>query len=118
MSGESHRPKAVFWLAGFVVVVAGLSLFVTKVTGLQDVPPTRSHPAAFTPAPTPAPLVCASNEIVLTGVINTCVTAAPDKISTCSVSIRGHVLDAVLRLAGSQQVFLLYIEINAGFYCG
>jgi hypothetical protein len=118
MSGESHRPKAVFWLAGFVVVFAGLSLFVTKVTGLRDVPPTRSDPATFTPAPTPTPLACASNEIGLTGVINTCVTAAPDKTSTCSVSVSGGVLSAVLRLASGDQVFLLYIELNAGFYTG
>lgn len=118
MSRESHRPNAVIWLAGFVVVFAGVSLFITRVTGLQDAPPTRSHPATFTPAPTPMPLVCAFNEIGLTGVINTCVTAAPDKTSTCSVSVRGHVLAAVLRFVDSQQAFLLYIEINSGFYTG
>jgi hypothetical protein len=117
MSGESKRPRALFWLAGFVVVFGGVSLFVTKVTGLHDAPPIHSHPATFTPLPTPAPLVCASNELGLTGVINTCATSAPDKTSTCSVSVSGHVLDAVLRLVGSQQVFLLYIEIKS-FYTG
>ncbi len=100
-----------------MVVFGGVSLFVTKVTGLHDAPPTHGHPATFTPAPTPTPLVCASNELGLTGVINSCVTAAPDRTSTCSVSVSGHVLDAVLRLAGSQQVFLLYIEIKS-FYTG
>jgi len=118
MSGGSNRLRALFWLAGFVVVFGGVSLFVTKVTGLHDAPPTHSHPATFTPAPTPTQLVCAASELGLTGVINSCVTAAPDKTSTCSVSVSRHVLDAVLRLAGSRQVFLLYIEINGGFDTG
>jgi len=118
MSGESNRPRALFWLAGFVVVFGGVSLFVTKVTGLHGAPPTHIHPATFTPAPTPTPLVCVSNELGLTGVINTCATSAPDKTSTCSVSVSGGVLSAVLRLASGDQVFLLYIELNAGFYTG
>lgn len=119
MSGESHRPRALFWLAGFVVVFGGVSLFITKVTGLHDAPSVHSsHPATFAPPPTPMPLVCAANELGLTGVINECATAAPDKTSTCKVSVSGHVLEAVLRLAGGGQVFLLYIEINAGFYTG
>ncbi len=118
MSGESNRLRALFWLAGFMVVVAGLSLFVTKVTGPHDAPPIHSHPATFTPAPTPTTLVCGTNELGLTGAINACVTAAPDKASTCSASVSSHVLHAVLRLASTQQVFVLYIEINADFYTG
>lgn len=118
MSGESNRLRALFWLAGLMVVVAGLSLFVTKVTGPHEAPPKYSHPATFTPAPTPTTLVCGSNELGLMGAINACVTPAPDKASTCSVSVSSHVLHAVLRLANTQQVFLLYIEINAGFYIG
>lgn len=117
MSGESNRLRALFWLAAFVVVFGGVSLFVTKVTGLHDAPPTHIHPATFTPAPTPTPLVCASNELALTGVVNTCVTSEPDKTSTCSVSVSRHVLAAVLRFVDGQQV-LLYIEINADFYTG
>jgi hypothetical protein len=118
MSRESHRPKAVIWLAGFVVVFAGVSLFITRVMGLQEASPTRNHPAIVTPAPTPTPFACPSDEIGLTGVINTCVTAAPDKTSTCSVSVSSGVLAAVLRFVDSQHVFLLYIELNAGFYTG
>jgi|ERR1039457_441146 hypothetical protein len=117
-SGESTRPRVLFWLAGFVVVFGGLTLIVTKVTGLHPAPPAHPPPATFAPAPTPTPPVCASNGLGLTGAINTCVTAAPDKTSTCSVSVRGGVLAAVLRFVDSQHVFLLYIELNAGFYTG
>jgi hypothetical protein len=118
MSGKSNRPKAIFWLAGFVVVFGALSLLVTKGTGLHHAPPIHSHPATFTPATTPTPLFCASNELALTGVFNECATAAPDKTSTCTVSVSGGVLSAVLRLASGDQVFMLYIELNAGFYTG
>ena len=117
--GTSHQPgrsKVVAWLAGFVVVFGAASWLITG--GFHGAPPPRSHPTTFTPAPTPMPLVCASNEIGLTGVINTCVTAAPDKTSTCSVSVSRGVLSAVLRFASGDQVFLLYIELNAGFYTG
>jgi hypothetical protein len=117
-SGESTRPRVLFWLAGFVVVFGGLTLLVTKVSGLHDAPPTHTNPATFTPLPTPTPPVCASTELGLTGAINTCVTAAPDKTSTCTVSVIGGVLSAVLRLASGDQVYLLYIELNAGFYTG
>jgi hypothetical protein len=118
MSGKPNRPKLLVWLAGFVVLFGAASWLVTG--GLHVAPPPRSHPATFTtaPAPTPTPFACASNEIGLTGVFNTCVTAAPDKTSTCSVSVSGGVLSAVLRLASGDQVFLLYIELNAGFYTG
>jgi hypothetical protein len=116
-SDPPSRSKVLARLAGFVVVFGAVSWFVTGGIGFHGAPATHSHPATFTPAPepTPTPLVCASNELALTGVINTCATAAPDKTSTCSVS--GHVLDALLRLAGSQQVFVLYIEIKS-FYTG
>jgi hypothetical protein len=99
-------------------VFGAVSWFVTGGIGFHGAPPTHSHPATFTPEPTPTRLVCASNELALTGVFNECVTAAPDKTSTCSVSVSGHVLEAVLRFVDSQQVFLLYIEINADFYTG
>jgi hypothetical protein len=115
-SGQPSRFRLVAWLAGFVVVFGAVSWVVTG--GLHVAPPTRSHPATFTPAPTPTPFACSSNEIGLTGVINTCVTVAPDKTSTCSVSVSSGVLAAVLRLVDSQHVFLLYIELNAGFYTG
>src|ERR1039457_4087581 len=75
-SGESTRPRVLFWLAGFVVVFGGLTLIVTKVTGLHPAPPAHPPPATFAPAPapTPTPPVCASNGLGLTGAINTCVT--------------------------------------------
>ncbi len=116
-SDQPSRSRVLAWLAGFVVVFGAASWFVTKEIGSHGAPPTRSHPATFTPIPTPTPLVCASNELALTGVFNTCAAAAPDKTSTCSVSVSGHVLDAVLRLADRHQVYLLYIEIKS-FYTG
>ena len=117
-SGQPSRSKLLAWLAGFVVVFGAVSWLVTSGIRPHVTPPQPTHLASITPRPTPTPLVCASNGLGLTGAINTCATAAPDKTSTCSVSVSGHVLDAVLRLAGSQQVFLLYIELNAGFYTG
>lgn len=116
--GQASRSKLLAWLAGFVVVFGAVSWFATSRIGTRVTPPKSTFPADITPIPTPTDLVCASNELGLTGVINACATSAPDKTSTCSVSVSGHVLDAVLRLAGSQQVFQLYIEINAGFYTG
>jgi hypothetical protein len=116
-SDQPNRSKLLAWLAGFVVVFGAVSWLVTSGIQPHGALPTPSHPPTITPEPTPTPLVCASNELGLTGVINTCATAAPDKTSTCAASVSGHVLDAVLRLAGSQQVFLLYIEIKS-FYTG
>ena len=117
-SGQPSRSKLLAWLAGFVVVFGALSWLVTSGIRPHVTPPQPTHPANITPRPTPTPLVCASNGLGLTGAINTCVTAAPDKTSTCSVSVRGGVLAAVLRFVDSQHVFLLYIELNAGFYTG
>ena len=117
-SGQPSRSKLLAWLAGFVVVFGALSWLVTSGIRPHVTPPQPTHLASITPRPTPTPLVCASNGLGLTGAINTCATAAPDKTSTCSVSASGHVLAAVLRFVDSQQVFLLYIEINADFYTG
>jgi hypothetical protein len=114
-SEEPSRRKVLLWLAGFVVVLGAVSWLVTSSIASHDAPPTHGHPPTFTTAQTPTPLVCASSELELTGVINTCATAAPDKTSTCSVS--GPVLDALLRLADRHQVYLLYIEIKS-FYTG
>ena len=119
---QARRSRVLASLAGFVVVFGVSAWLITGGIGFHGATPTYSHPATFTPAPTltpaptPTPLVCASNGLGLTGAINTCATAAPDKTSTCSVS--RNVLDAVLRFAGGNQVIVLYIEINAGFYTG
>jgi hypothetical protein len=115
ISERPIRPMVLLWLAGFVVVFAGVSWFVTGAIGLHAAPPTHSHPLGVTPGPTPTPLDCPSSEIELFGVFNECAKAAPDATSTCSVS--GHILEAVLRLAGSDQAFLLYIELD-GAYAG
>ena len=117
-SGQPSRSKLLAWLAGFVVVFGAVSWLVTSGIRPHVTPPQPTHLASITPRPTPTPLVCASNGLGLTGAINTCATAAPDKTSTCSVSVRGGVLAAVLRFVDSQHVFLLYIELNAGFYTG
>ncbi len=117
-SEQPNRPKLLLALAGFVVVFGAVSWLVTSGIHPHVTPPQPTHPVNITPRPTPTPLVCASNELALTGVINTCVTAAPDKTSTCSISVSGGVLDAVLRFAGGNQVIVLYIELNAGFYTG
>lgn len=123
-SVQPSRSKLLAWLAGFVVVFGVSAWLITGGIGFHGATPTHSHPATFTPAPTftlaptPTALVCASNELALTGVINTCVVAAPDKTSTCSISVSSGVLDAVLRSAGGNQVVVLYIELNAGFYTG
>jgi hypothetical protein len=120
-SDQPNRSKLLLWLAGFVVVFAAASWFVTGAIRFQGapLPLAHNHPPTFPlPGNTPTPLVCASSELGLTGAFNTCATAAPEKTSTCSVSASGHVLDAVLRLADRHQVYVLYIEINAGFYTG
>jgi hypothetical protein len=114
-SNQPSRSKLLGWLAGFVVVFGAVSWLVTSAVRPSVTPPQPTRPASITPRPTPAPLVCASNELALTGIFNECVTAAPDKSSTCSVS--GHALEALLRLAGSHELFLLYIEIKS-FYVG
>jgi hypothetical protein len=111
-SDQPSRSKVLAGLAGFVVVFGAVSWFVTGGIGFHGAPPTHSHPATFTPEPTPTPLVCASNELALTGVFNECTTAVPDKTS-CSV--HGEVFDALLRFVGSNQAFLLYIEVNGGY---
>lgn len=114
-SEPPSRSKLLLWLAAFVVVFAGVSWFVTGGIGPHAAPPTHSHPSTGAPGPTPTPVNCPSNELELVGVFNECATAAPDKTSTCSVT--GDTLDAQLRLAGSNQAFLLYIEVK-GTYGG
>jgi hypothetical protein len=115
ISEHPSRPKLLLWLAALVVVFGAVSWLVTGGAGMRVTPLKPSHPALITLGPTPMPLVCAPNELALTGVVSECATAAPGKTSTCSV--RGHVLDALLRLAGSNQAFLLYIEVK-GTYTG
>ena len=116
-SGQPSRSKLLAWLGGFVVVFGAVSWLVTSGIRPHVAPPQPTQPN-ITPRPTPTPLVCASNGLGLTGAINTCVAAAPDKTSTCSISFSGGVFDAVLRFAGGTQVVVLYIELNAGFYTG
>jgi hypothetical protein len=112
-SDQPSRTKLLAWLAGFVVAFGAVSWLVTSRIALA--PPTHRHPATFTPGPTPEPLVCASTELALTGVLNECVTAIPEQKLACSLV--GDTLDAVLRLAGNNQAFLLYIELK-GTYAG
>jgi hypothetical protein len=100
-------------LAGLVVVFGGVSWFVTKGIGLHGAPPIHSHPATVTPGPTPTPLECPSTQLALVGAFNECAQTVRDATSTCSVS--GHILEAVLRLGGSPDAFLLYIEVNGAF---
>jgi hypothetical protein len=114
-SDQPSRSKLLLWLAGFVVVFGGVSWGLSEEIGRHGAPLIHSQPSTFIPAPTPTPLVCTSGELALTGVFNDCAMAAPDKTSTCSV--KGDVLDALLRLSDSQQVFVLYIEIKS-FYTG
>jgi hypothetical protein len=115
ISGQSRPPRALLWLAGFVVMFGTVSWLATGGIGTHVAPSVYSHPAILPPGATPTPLVCAPNQLGLTGVVSECATASPDKTSTCSV--RGHVPDALLRLAGSNQAFLLYIEVK-GTYTG
>jgi hypothetical protein len=113
ISGQSSRPRALLLLAGFVVVFGGVSWFVTRGIGLHGAPPIHSHPATVTPGPTPTPLECPSTQLALVGAFNECAQTVRDATSTCSVS--GHILEAVLRLGGSPDAFLLYIEVNRTF---
>ncbi len=114
-SDQPSRSRLVAWLAGFVVVFGAVSWLVTSGNRPHDAPPTRSHPTTLTPGQTPTPLVCASTELALTGVLNECATAIPDKKLACSVV--GKTLDVVIQFAGSNQAFLLYIELK-GTYTG
>ena len=111
-SDQPSRAKLLTWQAGFVVVFGAVSWLVTS--RIAPAPPAHSHPATFTPGPTPEPVVCAPTELALTGVLNECVTAIPEQKLACSVA--GDTLDAVLRLAGNE-AFLLYIELK-GTYAG
>ncbi len=122
-SGQSSRPRALIWLAGFVMVFGGVSWFVTGGIGFQRTPHTHSDPANLTRGPTPTPVDCASNQLVLAGAFNECAEAAPDArladpVATIACSVSGHTLDVVLHLAGTNSdAFLLYLEVN-GTYAG
>jgi hypothetical protein len=122
-SGQSGRQWALVWLAGLVMVFGGASWFVTGGIGAQRTPPTHHDPANFTPGPTPTPVDCASNQLVLAGAFNECAEAVPDARmaapdATIACSVSGHTLDVVLHLAGTNpDAFLLYLEVN-GTYAG
>src|SRR5579864_2672428 len=99
-SGQSSRLRALIWLAGFVMVFGGVSWFLTGGIGFQRTWPTQSDPANFTPGPTPTPVNCASNQLVLAGAFNECAEAAPDAqvadpVATIACSVSGHTLDVV-----------------------
>jgi hypothetical protein len=115
-SGErrgSDRRSVLLWLVGVVVVFGGASWLLTGI-GRHGAPPPHSPSAATTPGPTPTPLNCPFNELALVGAFNECVKTVADAASTCSVS--GHILEAVLGLAGaSPDAFFLYIEVNGAF---
>jgi len=115
MSEQTGRHSVVIWLVAFVVIFGGVSWVVTGGVGRHNAPPTHSHPFTLTPGPTPAPLVCSASELALTGVFNQCATVVPDTTSMCSVT--GDILNVKLRLTGSNQLFLLYIEVY-GDYAG
>src|SRR5450631_1316060 len=90
----------------------GRGWFLARHGGPRGAPPTPSHPVTDTAGPTPTPLECASNELALVGALNDC--AKPGAALSCSVS--GHVLDAVLGLAGTNgDAFLLYIEVDGDY---
>ena len=114
-SEQRSRTKLLALLAGFVAVFGAASWLVTSRIALHDAPLTRVHPATFTPGPSPAPLVCSSTELALTGVLNECATTIPEQKLVCSVA--GDTLDVLLRFAGNNQTFLLYIELK-GTYTG
>jgi hypothetical protein len=96
-------------VAGRLVVVFGaVSWLVTS--RIAPAPPTHSHPATFTPGPTPEPPVCVSTELALTGVLNECATEVPEEKLACSVAC--DTLDAQVRLAGDNEAFLLYISLS------
>jgi hypothetical protein len=112
-SDPPRRSKLLAWLAGFVVVFGALSWLVTSGIRPHVTPPKPTHPANITPGPTPTPLVCASNELTLTGVFNECATAIPEKNSICSVA--GDTLEVRLQFAGISQTFLFYVEVKATY---
>jgi hypothetical protein len=105
-SDQPSRARLLALLAGFVAVFGAASWLVTSGIILHGAPPTHAHPATFTPGATPEPLVCPSTELALTGVLNECATTIPDQKLVCLVA--ADTLDALLRLAGNNQTFLLY----------
>lgn len=112
-SDQRSRTKLLALLAAFVAAFGVASRLVTSRIALHDAPLTRGHPATYTPAPTPTPLVCSSTELALTGVIDECATKIPEQKLACSAA--GGTLDVLLRLAADNQTLLLYIELKGTY---
>jgi hypothetical protein len=114
ISDQRRRIKPLLWLAGFVVVLAGVSWFVTGGIRFHGAPATHSRPETFPPGTTPV-VDCPSHGLKVVGIYDECATAVPAKGSTCGV--RGNMLDEVLRFTGDHQAFALEIQID-GTYAG
>ena len=111
---QPSRSKLVAWLAGFVVVFAAVSWFVTGGMPLQGapLPLAHNHPATF-PLPGTTPVVyCPSHQLKVVGIYDECATAEA-KSSTCGVY--GHMLDQVLRFTGNHQAFTLELQIDGAY---
>lgn len=116
-SDQPSRSKLLLWLAGFVVVFAAVSWFVTGGIRFQaaPLPLAHNHPPTF-PPPGSTPVVdCSSHQLKVVGIYDECATPAPAKTSTCGVY--GHMLDHVIRFTGNHQAFALEIQID-GTYDG
>src|ERR1700693_5789783 len=108
---QPNRSKLLLWLAGFVVVFAAASWFVTG--GIRFSGASPPHLKSTIPQPVNTPVVaCPSNQLMVVGIYNECATAE-SKSSTCEVY--GHMLDQVLRFAGSHQAFALEIQIDGAY---
>jgi hypothetical protein len=104
------RPSAILTLVAFVIALGVGALVVTGGIG-RSVPLSTPHPSARL-STAKIPPFCAGQQIELVGARNDCATRDPNG-AACSV-VAG-VLDAVIRLHGNTQSYLLYVEVDGGY---
>ena len=104
------RSSAILALAAFVIAFGIGALVVTGGIGRTVPPPTPDPSARLSTAKIPP--FCAAHQIELVGARNDCATRAP---SAAACSVVGRVLDAVIRLNGNSQSYLLYVEVDGGY---
>jgi hypothetical protein len=110
-SDQASRHRVLVWLAGFVVIVGGVSWLVSA--GINRGTPSLAHSPLSTSSPeaTPGrtPPFCGSGQMELDGAFNDC--ASIDRSSADNCAVTPHTIYAVFKLLGTRHEFLLSLDI-------
>jgi hypothetical protein len=107
ISRQPATPRVLLWLAVVVVMVGGMSWFVTGA-GRGTPAPTSSASLEATPGPTPTPLNCLANQLQLIEAFDECASIDP---TTRSCDLTQEAIAVTLTLTDAANGFEVDIDI-------